>query len=112
MTNIFAYHWAPRDRRARIIKVGLLPGQLSSDRIWRPPYVCLAPYAELAWQLSGGTTRGKQIKDWDLWEARLGEQNGVEGLFFDNGNTKELRVYERIYKRNVWYVGSRSHGGL
>jgi hypothetical protein len=53
--------------------------------------------------------RGQQHKEWDLWEVWTHEQSGFEELYFDSGTLKEIRVYERIYKRNVWLVGSRSN---
>jgi hypothetical protein len=48
-------------------------------------------------------------KDWDLWEVWTHEQSGYEELYFDDTtDVKEIRVYERIFKRNVWYVASRT----
>lgn len=62
----------------------------------------------MAWLLSGDTGRGQMIADWDLWEVWLHE-NGREELYYDDNKTiREIRVYDRIYKRNVWYVGSRT----
>ena len=98
------YHWALKERRKRIERVGLVPGNWSRDRLWKPPYVCLAPFPELAWNLSGALDKSPKV--WDLWQVWVGEQSGYEELLFDNGNLKEIRVYERIYKRNIWYVGS------
>lgn len=108
-TDIF-YHWAPAERRKRICRVGLVPHQWSTDKLWKPPYVCLANSAALAWSLSGGMPRGQHIADWELWEVWVGEQKGYEELYFDSGVLKEIRVYERIYKRNVEYIGGRSNG--
>jgi hypothetical protein len=102
------YHWAPLDRRKRIKKVGLLPGSWSTDRMWKPPYICLAQTAEIAWSLSGAMPRGQLVKNWDLWEVWVGDQPGFEIIYEDSfDHIKEIRVYERIYKRNIWYVGSR-----
>src|ERR1044071_4207787 len=99
------YHWSPVERRQSINKSGLLPGSHSTDRLWRPPYVCLAPYPSLAWLLSGKMKRGSEHAEWDLWEVWVGEQTGYESLFFDDtGNLKEIRVYERFYKRNITYL--------
>ena len=44
------YHWAPTSRRGQISRYGLRPGSLSSDRLWRPPFVCLADGPRAAWQ--------------------------------------------------------------
>lgn len=106
------FHWAPTDRRNRIKKEGLVPGRWSRDRLWKPPYVCLTHAPGLAWSLSGEMDRGRQIVSWDLWEVSVHEQTGYEELFFDTGASeekiiKEIRVYERIFKRNVWYVATR-----
>lgn len=117
------YHWSPTARRKRINKVGLMPNMLSTDGLWKPPYICLASTPSLAWGLSGWMGRPPHIAEWDLWQVYTGEQTGFEVLyfdgertntqgerlfFFDQNNVKEIRVYERIYKRNVWYVASRT----
>lgn len=109
MEGIF-YHWSPRERRKRINRVGLMPGQLSRDKLWKPPYICLAPTVLDAWSLSGRMSRTFDLPDprWDLWEVDVREQTGYEELFYDTGRVKEIRVYERIYKRNVWFVGERN----
>lgn len=54
--------------------------------------------------------REQTIKSWDLWEAWTHELKGYEELYFDDytSDVKEIRVYERIYKRNLWLVGSRT----
>lgn len=106
----FWYHWAPLTRRKQIKRYGLLPGCSSTDGLWKPPYVCLAATPSLAWSLSGEMPRGRLIDSWDLWEVWMGEQTGYEIIPFDSGATKEIRVYERIYKRNVWFVGERNNG--
>lgn len=103
------YHWSPTERRNQIIRYGLMPGQWSTDKLWKPPCVCLASTPNLAWVLSGRTSRGSQIDSWDLWEVFVGDQSGYEELYFDSGVVKEIRVYERIYKRNVWFVGERTN---
>lgn len=105
------FHWAPSSRRNSINKEGLVPGRWSTDKLWRPPYVCLADTPRLAWSLSGEMPRGRQIASWDLWEVWVGEQTGYETIPFDSGATKEIRVYERIYKRNVWLVATRRNDG-
>lgn len=107
MKDRIFYHWSPRNRRNSINRVGLIPGRLSTDGLWRPPYVCLAPTVLDAWLLSGSTFRGKAFDEWDLWEVDIVEQSGYEKLFYDTKRLKEIRVYERIYKRNVWFVGER-----
>lgn len=109
MTDTY-YHWSPSSRRKSIERSGLLPHSLSTDRLWRPPYVCLATKPSIGWGLSGSMLRGKEHSVWDLWQVDISEQSGYEELFFDGSfEVKEIRVYERIYKRNIWYVGSRTN---
>lgn len=102
------YHWSPSDRRGQIQRYGLRPGQWSRDRLWKPPYVCLAPWPSLGWGLSGGMGYAGDAGSWDLWQVDLSEVHGYEVMYRDDDRSvKEVRVYERIYKRNVWYVGTR-----
>lgn len=101
-------HWAPTSRRASITRHGLVPGKLSTCGEWRPPYVCFSESPALAWSLSGGTGRGKHIDSWDLWTCWSDAASGMEAIPFDNGDTKEWRVYERIFKRDLWYVATRT----
>lgn len=101
------FHWAPTERRRGINHKGLMPGQWSRDRLWRPPYICLTHRPSWAWGLSGQMDREKQIKHWDLWEVWLPGDQPYEVLRSLDGSIDEIRVYERIFKRNVWYVGSR-----
>lgn len=102
-------HWAPTSRRKRIERMGLMPGSLSRDRLWRPPYVCFANSPSLGWALSGGMRGNEPGEQWDLWMVHDDRLNGYEVLAFDDDPDaiKEVRVYERIYKRDLWYVGSR-----
>jgi|SRR5690606_26451093 len=105
MNNFALYHWSPTDRRKNIIRYGLRPGSLSSCREWKPPYVCLAESPLLAWQLIGRFR--PEIRDWDLWWTTGHDAAPYETLPFDNGEIKEYRCYHRVYKRHLWYVGSR-----
>lgn len=102
------YHWSPTDRRKSIIRKGLEPGRWSTDRLWKPPYVCLAPSPNVGWSLSGAMLRGSEIASWDLWEVLIDPEH-MGGIinYYTSGAVKEMRVYERIYKRYMWYVGTR-----
>lgn len=86
-----------------------MPGQWSRDKLWRPPYVCLAPSPHIGWGLSGGMGYDADATTWDLWEVWVGEQTGYEEIYYDSGRLKEIRVYERIYKRNLWWIGMREN---
>jgi len=99
------YHWSPSSRRKGILRRGLVPGSRSVDRAWKPPYVCYADSPSLAWSLA---KHRPGVESWDLWMTRSDCLAGYEVLYFDNGTRKEVRVYERIFKRDLWYVGTRA----
>lgn len=107
------YHWSPVERRPSIQRLGLVPGRLSTDKLWRPPHVCLSLDPQMAWQLSGGSryNRGR-YNAWDLWMTWTHLLDGFEEItdtYPDTGRpyVKELRVYHRIYKRDLWLVATR-----
>lgn len=110
MNSIPLFHWSPTSRRGQINRRGLVPGSRSVDGLWKPPYVCFAESPSLAWALSGMTTRGAPVPSWDLWQMWSNSPSGMEALPFDGdpSRVKEYRVYERIYKRDLWYVGTRA----
>ncbi len=104
------FHWSPTERAARIRHDGFLPGRWSVDRSWRPPFVCFADSPSLAWALSGAIH--PEFPIWDLWMVWSNVPSGMEEIrdtYPDTGRSyvKEYRVYERIWKRDIWYVGSR-----
>lgn len=74
--------------------------------------MCFAHTPSLAWALSGHFH--PEIDSWDLWEVPADRVNGYEVIPFDYGDggtsteDKEYRVYERIYKRDIWYVATRT----
>lgn len=106
---ILLYHWSPTRNRARIQHSGLVPGSRSVDGEWRPPFVCLSDSPSLAWGLSGGM-RNRAPGVWDLWMTeRDGRYEEIWDHYPDTGRSyiKEYRVYERIWKRDVWYVATR-----
>lgn len=106
MADSFAlYHWAPTERRKQITRFGLRPGSVSSCRQWKPPYICLANNPHLAWDLIG--RHRPTIREWDLWWTTSDAAAPMEMLPFDDGTPKEYRVYHRIFKRDIWFVGSR-----
>lgn len=103
------FHWSPTTRRKQIIRRGLVPGSRSVDGLWRPPYVAFADTPSLAFALA---KHREDITSWDLWMVwKSSIQGGFEMLPYDDGeavNTcKEYRVYDRIWKRDCWYVGTR-----
>jgi len=87
------------------IRYGLRPGSVSSCRQWKPPYVCLADSPSLAWGLIGRFR--PSIRDWDLWWTTGAAAYPFETIPWDDGEVREYRVYHRIFKRDLWFVGSR-----
>ena len=102
----YLYHWSPRSRRKGIQRYGLVPGKPSVSGDWKPPFVCLGSNPYTAWFLSGELH--PEIEEWDLWQVGLEEGHHVELLPFDDGTVKEVRVYDRVFKRGVWLVGERN----
>lgn len=102
------YHWSPTERYSSIKHDGLVPGKLSTDRLWRPPVICLSSDPWAAWWLSGKTSRGQATHEWDLWLVYTHEIMGWEIIPYDDGEPREYRVYERIYKRNIHFLGRRA----
>jgi hypothetical protein len=106
MSGDFAlYHWAPASRRKQILRYGLRPMSVSSCRQWKPPYVCLADGPRMAWDLIGRYR--PFIQEWDLWWTASDLAAPMEMIPADNGDPREYRVYHRIYKRDIWFVGTR-----
>jgi hypothetical protein len=105
------YHWSPRRNRGSILRRGIDINRLSPDRVWRPPCSCWASNPELAWVLSG-KLHAADHKQWDLWMTWSDVPKGMEEIVdyyrnSDKSYVKEYRIYERVYKRDLWYVGTR-----
>lgn len=107
------FHWSPTARRGQINRYGFRVGMWSVDRVWRPPCTCWANSPSLAWALSGRIH--SEIPSWDLWQCWSDVPKGMEAMIDYRGvgarsgeyYVKEYRVYERIYKRDVWLVATR-----
>lgn len=114
MEDFPLYHWSPKDRRKEISKRGFMPGSRSVDNQWKPPFICFASDPELAWSLSGGIHQ--EIEDWDLWVMWSSTPDGYEEIKDHYPDThreyvKEYRVYERVFKRDIWFAGTRAQAG-
>lgn len=88
-----------------------MPGSWSLSHDWRPPFVCFSDEPILAWTLSGRLY--PEIKQWDLWMVFASDVGDFEVILEMSRHTgkhyvKEYRVYHRIYKRDVYYIASRS----
>lgn len=112
--EVVLYHWSPSSNRKSIERYGLRTHRLTLQGSWRPPYVCLSDEPRIAWFLSGRMY--PEIHDWDLWMCYVESQTSFEhyeiitDTYPDSGRhfVKEYRVYTRIFKRDLHYVGSRS----
>jgi len=103
---LLLYHWSPRIRRKQIIRYGLRPGSLSRCGEWKPPHICFGASPSFAWA-SVMVTAGKEKQEWDLWMLRTDRLNNIVQERMDWSDGREYRIYDRIYKKDIWYVGSR-----
>lgn len=112
--DLVLYHWSPTSNRRSINKIGLVPGRLTLQGDWRPPYIAFADEPRLGWMLSGRMY--PEIKSWDLWMVYHAFQTSYKGYeiitdtYRDNGRhfVKEYRIYTRVYKRDLDYIGTRT----
>lgn len=113
--TILLFHWSPISRRASILKQGLVPHSLSGNGEWRAPFVCLAETPSMAYALSIAVH--PEIRAWDLWQCWDNAVDGYEVIELagepgDDGEVpKEYRFYERVWKRDLWWVGTREGDG-
>ena len=113
------YHWAPIARRKQILRFGLRPsmkptthaGDPKLGQKWRARYVCFADTPSWAWKLSAGVT-GSPIGEWDLWQVQMDKlkEPTIIPMKWSNG-IHEVRTEHRVYKRDLWYVGTRTKSG-
>lgn len=132
------YHWSPRTRLGGIKRRGLVPGQRNElqpaarlripTETWegsdyddetgreltleetvarfRQSGLCFAVSPMLAWELSHGTWR--TIGTFDLWEVWLEGDDEVRVLPNFGAHLTEVRVYNRIPKGRLLWVGERT----
>lgn len=102
------YHWAPAVRRKQIIRYGLRPGsRVTTSSEVGAPCVCFADSPSWAWAL---TLQGRGCPgEWDLWQTWL--HSLTEPLVLASpdrpSGVYEVRTEHRVFKRDLWYVGSR-----
>lgn len=115
MSDLTYFHWSPLDRRKAILRHGLRPGMRSVAPIrdiageWRAPYISLGTSPGWAWNLSGRLR--PEVPAWDLWQVWQDDLTpGFEVLVANAvGGNAEIRVRERIRKRHLWYVATRTN---
>jgi hypothetical protein len=103
------YHWAPTSRRKQILRYGLRPGMRPTTSTgYVAPCVCFADSPSWAWTLSGGM-RWTPAGPWDLWQTSLDRLTDPLVLATDQrpSGLYEVRTEHRVYKRDLWLVGSR-----
>ena len=104
------YHWSPTAHRKQIIRRGLVPGRRATTHPlpgFRAPALCFGDTPSWAWALSGAQESAPS-GSWDLWQAYLADLTDPYVLPRDDGNgMHEWRTPARVYKRNLWLVGTR-----
>lgn len=112
LTDRALFHWSPIERRAQILRYGLRPLQRPTTSIgndgWRQPVICFADTPSWAWGLSAGM-RWTSVGFWDLWQTSLldlVDAQIIESTDRPSG-IHEVRTPHRVYKRNLWHVGTR-----
>ena len=107
------FHWAPAARRKQIIRYGLRPGSRANTSSESFPVICFADSASWAWALSGDM-RWTPPGEWDLWQTSLDRlvdpiilpgRGRLSGIY-------EVRTSSRVFKRDLWHVGSRVKPGM
>ena len=119
------YHWSPREVRKSIERYGLLPGKpgvhsqqskallgttdegefAEALALWRAPHVCLATSPVGAWNYSHGGWR--TAGTFDLWSVSLEDKDEVQIQPSWGARIVEVRVRNRIFKRQLVWVGER-----
>lgn len=107
------YHWAPTARRGQIIRYGLRPRMRPTVTIgdhdtYRAPYVCFGDTPSWAWALSGEMSFAP-AGSWDLWQSLLDRMTDPVIIAAEHrpSGIYEVRVEHRVFKRDLWFVGSR-----
>jgi len=50
-----------------------------------------------------------ESESWDLWQVWSNRPSNYERVLSAKGSIDEYRVYERIYKSDIWYVATREN---
>jgi hypothetical protein len=105
------FHWSPSPRRKQIERYGLKPWSRHTASSARFEVVCFADTPSWAWALSAGMSWTPQ-GSWDLWQTSIDrlDEPVVLGSTDRPTGLHEVRTTSRVYKRDLWYVGSRMKG--
>ncbi len=103
------FHWSPVERRKSILRRGLVPGSRCTTSSGRFKVVCFADSPSWAWALSAEIC-GEPGSEWDLWQCALDllvEPTILPGEDRASG-IYEVRTEHRVFKRDLWFVGTRT----
>lgn len=101
------YHWSPLDRRAEILRDGLVPGSRATMVGSEIGYVCLGTSPRGAWMLSGDLEWAEGTDDWDLWQVSLADTDEVRVRPNYGARIDEVKVHNLIPADRVWWTGTR-----
>lgn len=106
------YHWSPADRHDSIRRDGLVPHSMSVVCTQPYEFVCLAPDAATAWQLSGAVAfeiNGfVSPQGWDLWQVTLDDGDEVHPRAEFGPVISEVQVRNHIPADRMFYLGRRT----
>lgn len=111
------YHWSPRSRLSGIKRRGLVPGLRNingptyhdgtpESGEFRQEAVCASPDPATAWSHSHGAW--KSGGTFDLWQFWLEPTDHVEILPMWGGRVVEVRIFGRIRKARLRWIGERT----
>lgn len=101
------YHWSPRWRLSGIKRTGLEPGKRNiHSSEFRQPAVCTSADPVIAWNYSHGAWKSKGT--FDLWQFYLEPTDEVEIRNIWGDRLLEIRIYNRIKKARLIWIGERS----
>ena len=111
MRPFLLYHWSPAKNRKSILHDGLCPNKLSRTQTlsgdqYKANHVCFCRSPSAAWALSAMQDDKKGSFDlWMMWS----DIKPYKTLTCDSSvwTLTEYRIYERIPKSKIWYVGTR-----
>ena len=109
------YHWSPTKNRKSILHDGLCPlkpanldGNDPANEGFRATNICFTRSPSASWALSA-TVIGK-AQSYDLWMV-WSDVKPYKTLTCDSSiwTLTEYRIFERIPKSKIWYVGTREY---
>lgn len=99
------YHWSPTSNRRAIQRAGLTTGRPDRDGT-RYGLTCFADSPSWAWQHA--LISWPDVHEWDLWMTWRSNLPDVRRAAVSTQGVSEWRTWQRVWKRNLWYVASRT----